>query len=125
MPFLMASWCEPENDGEHQVADVRMARMDGQARGLLHFARDGIDVREIEPGMNALRVEIERERHQVHVARAFAIAEQATFDAIARRPAGRARRPRRRCRDRCGCAARRTTCSRRSSRVDIHSIWSA
>ena len=68
--------------GEHQVADIGMARVNGQARGLLHLARDGVDVGEIEAGVNALRIEIERQVDQVHIARALAVAEQTTFDAI-------------------------------------------
>jgi hypothetical protein len=36
--------------GEHEVADVGMARVDRQLVAVLDGARDGVDVREVEPG---------------------------------------------------------------------------
>ena len=67
---------------EHEVADVRMTRMDRQLIAVLGAARRLVDVREIEAGINALRVQIERERHDVDVAGALAVAEQRAFDAL-------------------------------------------
>ena len=45
-----------------------MTRMDRQPRGFLDRAGDGVDVREIQPRMIALRVEIQRQRDEIHVA---------------------------------------------------------
>jgi hypothetical protein len=49
---------------------------------VLEGAGDGVDVREVEVRMDALRVEVEGERHQVDVAGALAVAEQAALDPV-------------------------------------------
>ena len=67
--------------------------MDRQLVAVLHRARDFVDVGEVEPRMDALRVEIERERHEVDVAGALAIAEQTALDAV-----GAGHQPELRCR---------------------------
>jgi hypothetical protein len=59
-----------------------MARMYGQLVAVFCTARRLIDVREIQLRMNALCIEIHRERHDVHVPSALAISEQRAFDAI-------------------------------------------
>ena len=67
---------------EHQIADIGVARMDRQLRAVFDRARDLVDLREIETGMNALTVEIERQRHEIDIAGAFAMTEETAFDAI-------------------------------------------
>ena len=112
--------------GEHEVADVGMARMDRQLVAVLDRPDDLVDVGEIEPGIDALRVEVERERHEVDVAGALAVAEKAALDR-ARAPAISAELGR-------GDAAAAIVVrmhatarsqSRRARWRDIHSIWSA
>src|SRR5665213_2917588 len=53
-----------------------------QAVALLDDAHDPGDVREVEAGIDALRVEVQRERHEVDVAGALAVPEQRPLDAI-------------------------------------------
>ena len=59
--------------------------MHRQLVAVLDRADHGIDVGEIDPGIDALRVQVDRQRDEVHVAGALAVAEQATFDAIGAR----------------------------------------
>ena len=80
--FLIASWCEPENDGVDQVADVRMARMHRQLVAVLDRARGSRRCRRSRARVDALRVQVERHVDEVDVAGALAVAEQAAFDAI-------------------------------------------
>jgi hypothetical protein len=54
MPFLMASWCEPEND----------------------------DVGDVELGVDALAEQVHGQVDDVHVAGPLAVAEERAFDAI-------------------------------------------
>ena len=66
-----------------ELAGVRMARVDRQLG-----AHDGdvahlVDVRQVEPGIDALREQVERQRDQVDVAGALAVAEQRALDALA------------------------------------------
>ncbi|MCY1529305.1 hypothetical protein D9M68_644400 [compost metagenome] len=49
---------------------------------VLDSRADLVDVREVEFGRNALRVEVERDVHEVEVAGALAVAEEAAFDAL-------------------------------------------
>src|SRR5512132_1757727 len=68
--------------GEHELAGVRMPRMHGQRRAVFRRANHRTDVAEIELRIDALRLQVQRERHEAHVAGALAVAEKATFDAI-------------------------------------------
>ena len=68
--------------GEDELAGIRMPRMHRQRRAVLGGADDGADVGEIELRIDALRVQVHRQRDEAHVAGALAIAEQAAFDAI-------------------------------------------
>ncbi len=68
--------------GEDQIPDIGMARMNGQLVARFGAARGFVDVGEIQGGIDALRVEIERQRHDIDVARALAIAEQGTLDPL-------------------------------------------
>ena len=63
-----------------------MAR-DGPADlvAIFHRLDHRVDVREIELRIDALRVQIERHRHEIDIAGALAIAEQAAFDAVGAR----------------------------------------
>ena len=67
---------------EHQFATIGVARVDRQLVAVFDRLDDFVDVREIEAGVDALRVEIEAHGHEATVAGALAIAEQATFDAV-------------------------------------------
>ena len=56
--------------------------MDGQLVAMLHGAGHGVDVREVQAGVHALGVEVERQGDDVHVPGALAVAEQAAFHAV-------------------------------------------
>ena len=49
---------------------------------MFEGARDGVDVREVEARMDALRVHVEGEGDEVDVAGALAVAEEAALDAV-------------------------------------------
>jgi hypothetical protein len=59
-----------------------MTRMYRKLVATLDHAAHCVDVREIEARVDALRIEVHRERDEVDVAGALAIAEQAPFDAV-------------------------------------------
>src|SRR5512138_3127295 len=61
---------------KHEIADVRMPWMNRELIAVLHGARRFVDVREVELGVHALRVEIQRKRHDVDVSCALAVSEQ-------------------------------------------------
>ena len=60
----------------------------GSARGHVHTGRpldgaaDLVDVGQVEHGVHALAEEVEGQGHQIHVAGALAVAEQAALDAV-------------------------------------------
>ena len=56
--------------------------MHGNLVAVLDRGADLVDVREVEFGRDALRVEVERHVDEVEVAGALAVAEQAAFDAV-------------------------------------------
>ena len=61
---------------------VRLARGHGHAGAtFIHFA-DGVQVGEIQPGIDAVHVEVQCDGDNVEIARAFAVAEKRAFDAI-------------------------------------------
>jgi hypothetical protein len=68
--------------GEHQFAAIGMAFGHGQLVAVFDRLDHLVDVGEIEARIDALRVHVERDRHQAAVAGALAIAEQAAFDAV-------------------------------------------
>ncbi len=80
--FLDGVLVRARERGEDQVAHVRMARVHRQLRTVFARARHVVDVREVQPRIDALRVQVERQRDQVHVAGALAVAEQAAFHAV-------------------------------------------
>ncbi len=65
--------------GEHQLARVGMTRMHRQLVAGLHQPHHFAHIGEIQPRIDPLGVEIHRQRYQIDVAGAFAIAEQAAF----------------------------------------------
>ena len=81
-PLLDRILMGPRERGEHQFAGVRMARVHRQRRAVFGGADDRADVAEIELRIDALRVQVHRQRHQAHVARSLPIAEQAALHPI-------------------------------------------
>jgi hypothetical protein len=67
---------------EHEIPDVGVARVDRELGAVFESAGDGVDVGEIEAGIDALRVHVEGEGDEVDVAGALAVAEKAAFDAV-------------------------------------------
>jgi len=59
-----------------------VTRVDGQAVAVLDDASDRVDLRQVDPRVDALRVEVQRQRDQIDVAGALAVAEQRALDAI-------------------------------------------
>ena len=59
-----------------------MPRVHRQRRAVFGRPDDGADVAEIELRIDALRVQVHRQRHEAHVAGPLAVAEQAALDAI-------------------------------------------
>ena len=64
---------------------IGVARVDRELVAVFDRLDDLVDVREIEPGIDALRVHVERDGHEVAIAGALAIAEQAALDAVGAR----------------------------------------
>jgi hypothetical protein len=81
-PLLDRVLMRARERGEHELAGVRMARVYRKVGAVLGSADDFAHVREIEVRPDALRVQVHSERDEADVARAFAVAEQAAFDAI-------------------------------------------
>ena len=65
-----------------QVAGVRVALVHVDAGAVLGRAPDLVDVAEVDHRVDALAVEVQPQRHQVDVAGALAVAEQAALDAL-------------------------------------------
>src|SRR5699024_1248726 len=68
--------------GEHEVAAVGVTFVDADLVAFGHGVDDVVDIGEVEFGVDALRVEVERDRDQVEVAGALSVAEQAPFDPV-------------------------------------------
>ena len=66
--------------------------MDRQLIAIFHGLNDFIDIAEIKTGVQPLRIHIQRQRDEVDIARAFTIAEQATFNPVAARQQAKFRR---------------------------------
>ncbi len=99
---------------EHQIARIGMTRMHGQLVAVFRATAHLIDVRKIQAGMHALRVQVQRQRHQIDVARALAAAEQAALDAVRARHDGEFGGRHGRCRGRYAGARSATRLSRRA-----------
>ena len=65
-----------------QVAHIRVTRMHRDLVAVLHHPADLIDVGEIQPWRNPLRVQVQRDVGQVAVAGALTVAEEAAFQPV-------------------------------------------
>ena len=68
--------------GEDEFANVGVTRMHRQVVAFADDVDDVVHAREVEAGVDALAVEVHRHNHDVHVAGAFAVAEQRAFNAV-------------------------------------------
>ena len=59
-----------------------MPRVHRQAVAVLGGAAQRVDVGDVELGIDALAEQVQRQRHEVDVAGALAVAEQAALDAV-------------------------------------------
>ena len=66
-----------------ELACIRVPRVDGQLGAEHRDVADLVDAREVEPRVDALREQVERQRDEVDVARALAVAEEGALDALA------------------------------------------
>ena len=71
--------------GVDELAGVRMARVDRQLVARLDDRLRLVDLREVEPGIDALGEEVQRQRHEVDVAGALAVSEERPLDALGAR----------------------------------------
>ena len=71
--------------GEHQVARIGMALVHLHLRALLKHPADVADMGKIELRVDALRIQIHGDDHDVDVAGALAVAEQRAFHALGAR----------------------------------------
>ena len=111
--------------GVDEVAGVGVARVDRQLGAVLDGAADLVDVGEVDLRVDALAEQVHPQRHQVDVAGALAVAEQAALDPVG---AGHHRQLGRR--DRRTPVVVRVQRDRRvlapaSGCGENHSIWSA
>jgi hypothetical protein len=68
--------------GEDQVAAVGVALVDRDLVAVLDGPADLVDVGEVDLGVDALGEQVHAHRHQVDVAGALTVAEQASFDPV-------------------------------------------
>ena len=68
--------------GVDQVAHIRVARVHRDLVAVLHHPTDLVDVGEVQPRRNPLRVQVQRDVDQVAVARALTVAEEAAFQPL-------------------------------------------
>ncbi len=68
--------------GEHQISRVGNPLMHPHARKALIFLPDPHDVREIQPAVHTVAHHIQSNRHQIHVSRAFPVAEQGALHPV-------------------------------------------
>ena len=68
--------------GVDQLAAIGMPRMDRQFVAIFDRADHPVDIREIERGIDALRVHVEGHRNEAAIARPLAVSEQAAFDSV-------------------------------------------
>ena len=66
----------------HEVPDVGVARVDGQAVAVLGDAAQGIDVGDVELRVDAVGEQVHRQRDDVDVAGSLAVAEQGPLDTV-------------------------------------------
>ncbi len=65
-----------------QFADIRVALGDPHLVGIFVDVLDPLDVGAVQLRIDALRVHVQRQRHDIDIAGALAIAEQRAFDAV-------------------------------------------
>src|SRR2546421_3929599 len=68
--------------GKDQFARVRLARRHRHSGATFVNFEGGVKVGEVELRINAVHVEVQRDRYDVQVAGAFAVAEKRAFDAV-------------------------------------------
>ena len=78
--------------GEHQLADIGLARVRRDVGAIFDRLHNAVDVGEIEAGVYPLRVHVERHRHEIDIAGAFAIAEQTALHPVGTREQPKFRR---------------------------------
>ncbi|GIX29328.1 MAG: hypothetical protein KatS3mg123_3209 [Burkholderiales bacterium] len=66
----------------HQVARVGVARVHRELGAVLDAAAHLVDVVDLEPGMDALGIQVQRQGDQAHVAGAFPVAEKAPLHPV-------------------------------------------
>ena len=81
-PFLDGVLVRAGEGRKHEVADVGMTRMNGQLVAGFRAMRDRVDVGKVELRIDALGVQVHRERHDVDVAGALTVTEQRAFHAL-------------------------------------------
>ena len=67
---------------EHQLARIRMARVNGQLIAIFRHAHQIIDVGNIQLGVNALAEQVHRQRDDINVPSALTIAEERAFHPV-------------------------------------------
>lgn len=71
--------------GIDQFADIRMALGNDHLVGIFVDVLDPLDIAAIQLRIDALRIHVERQRHDIDIAGALAIAEQRALDAVGTR----------------------------------------
>ena len=81
-PFFDRILMRAGKGGIGEASRPRVARMNRDLVAAFDNFDHPVHLGEAEPGIDALAVEIHRQRHQTDVTGAFAVAEQAAFDAV-------------------------------------------
>src|SRR5580698_1767483 len=81
-PFLDGVLVGAGASRKHEVADVRMTRMNGKLVAGFRAMRDRIDVGKVELRIDALGVQVHRERYDIDVTGALTVTKQRAFDAL-------------------------------------------
>ncbi|KAG1066132.1 hypothetical protein G6F40_017787 [Rhizopus arrhizus] len=61
---------------------VGVEHVHGKLVAVLDAFAHGGHVREVQAALHAMQVQVHGQGHQIHVARAFTVAEQAAFDPV-------------------------------------------
>ena len=81
-PFLDGVLVASAERGVHEIAHVGVTRMHGQAVAVLGGATKGVDVGDVEFGIDTVDEQVHGQIDDVDVAGAFAVAEQRAFHAV-------------------------------------------
>jgi hypothetical protein len=68
--------------GVNELAGIWVTRVNRHAGSVLGHPPDGVDIVEVQPGVDPLREQVERHGDDVKVAGAFAVAEEGAFEAV-------------------------------------------